>query len=49
MIRKLKFGILLALFTASCMTANEKTTCDESTKTVHDTITVTKKGYSSDS
>src|SRR4051812_9605756 len=40
--RKLKFMILISLFAASCMTANEKSSCEEKTITVHDTVKVAK-------
>lgn len=44
MLRKSKFGILIALVAAGCMTANEKSTCEEpKTVTVHDTVTVVKR------
>lgn len=39
MLRKFKFVILLALVAAGCMTANERSTCEEpKTIAVHDTV-----------
>lgn len=42
--RRIKFLALVTLVAAGCMTAGEKSTCDEpETLTVHDTLTVVKR------